>query len=391
MEIENLAIRYLIVYFMAPMQTKIIKIDSANVDLSKIKEAAHIVDNGGLVAFPTETVYGIACRVRTDSLVKINDIKGRDPCKYYTLHIGPKNELPKYVPTINLRAKKLIKNVWPGPLTLVFELDSTDINKQRNLLEKELFNNLYKNNSIGIRCPDNPIATILLQETINPVIAPSANISGQPPAVEAKQVLTQLSGKIEMLIDAGACKYKKSSAVVKIGKMSIEILRLGIYSQAQLDAMSTVKFLFVCTGNTCRSPMAEGIFRKYLAEKLQCKVDQLEQVGYKVSSAGVMDTSGFPASAGSLAACAAKGIDMTAHRNKGLSKELIEESDFIFAMEPIHQERIIALSHEAVDKCFLLAGDKGIADPIGQPQELYNNCADMIEAAVSERISELVI
>ena len=135
---------------MAPMQTKIIKIDSTNVDLSKIKEAAILVDKGELVAFPTETVYGIACRVRTDSLAKINDIKSRDPSKYYTLHIGQKNELTKYVPTINLRAKKLIKNVWPGPLTLVFELDSTDINKQRNILEKELLNNLYKHNSYDL-------------------------------------------------------------------------------------------------------------------------------------------------------------------------------------------------------------------------------------------------
>ena len=376
---------------MAPMQTKIIKLDSTNVDLSKIKEAALLIDNGGLVAFPTETVYGIACRVRTDSLSKLNDIKGRDPSKYYTLHIGQKHDVTKYVPSINLRAKKLIKNIWPGPLTLVFELDFSDISKQRNIIEKELFKNLYKHNSIGIRCPDNPIAAMLLQETINPVIAPSANIVSQPPAVDAKQVLEQLSGKIEMLIDAGACKYKKSSAVVKIGKMSIEILRLGIYSQAQLDAMSTVKILFVCTGNTCRSPMAEGIFRKYLAEKLQCNVDQLEQVGYKIGSGGVMDTSGFPASAGAIIACAAKGIDLTAHMNKGVSKELIDESDYIFAMEPTHQERIIALSHEAADKCFLLAGGQGISDPIGRSQQLYNDCADMIEVAVKKRISELVI
>ena len=345
-------------YFKAPMQTKIIKLDSTNVDLSKIKEAALLVDNGGLVAFPTETVYGIACRVRTDSLAKLNNIKGRDPSKYYSLHIGRKDEVTKYVPNINLRAKKLIKNIWPGPLTLVFELDFSDINKQKNSLEKELFKNLYKNNSIGIRCPDNTIAASLLQETIDPVIAPSANIAGQPPAIDARQALAHLSGKIEMLIDAGTCKYKQSSAVVKIGKMSIDILRLGIYSQAQLDAMSTVKFLFVCTGNTCRSPMAEGIFQKYLAEKLQCKVDQLEQVGYKITSGGIMDMSGVPASAGALVACAAKGIDLSAHRNKGLSKELIEESDYIFAMEPIHKERVIALNPEAADKCILLAGDK---------------------------------
>ncbi len=389
--VENLAIRPLVVYFMAPMQTKVVKLDAANVDSAKIKEAASLVDDGGLVAFPTETVYGIACQAKTDSLARLNDIKGRDRTKYYTLHIGQKNNVKKYVPTIGLRAEKLIRNAWPGPLTIVFELDHTDIDKQKKNLERKFFKSLYTNNSIGIRCPDNPIATMLLQATNNPVIAPSANIAGQPPAVDAEQVLAQLSGQIELLLDAGPCKHKKSSTVVKIGKIGLEILRPGVYSQAQLDEMSAVKFLFVCTGNTCRSPMAEGIFRKYLAKKLQCKVDQLEQAGYKISSGGVMDTSGFPASAEAIVACAAKGIDLTAHRNKGLSKELIEESDFVFAMERIHQEKIIALSHEAANKCFLLAGDKGIADPIGHPQEFFNSCADMIETAVKEKISELVI
>ncbi len=104
-----------------------------------------------------------------------------------------------------------------------------------------------------------------------------------------------------------------------------------------------------------------------------------------------MDVAGVPASSEAIAACAAKGIDLIAHRNKGLSKELIEESDFIFAMERIHQERIISLNHEAANKCCLLAGNKGISDPIGYPQEFFNSCADTIETAVKKRISELVI
>ena len=391
MGVENLAIRPLLVYFMAPMQTKIVKLDATNVDSAKIKEAASLVDDGGLVAFPTETVYGIACRVKTDSLARLNNIKGRDPTKYYSLHIGQKNDVKKYVPTIGLRAEKLIRNAWPGPLTIVFELDWKDIDKQKKNLEREFFKSLYKNNSIGIRCPDNPIATMLLLAANSPVVAPSANIAGQSPAVDADQVLAQLSGQIELLLDAGPCKYKNSSTVVKIGKMGIEILRPGVYSQAQLDAMSAVKFLFVCTGNTCRSPMAEGIFRKYLAEKLKCDVDQLNKIGYKIFSAGVMDVAGVPASAEAIAACAAKGINLTAHRNQRLSKELIEESDLIFAMERMHQQKIIALSPEAANKCFLLAGDEGIADPIGQPQEFFNSCADVIEAAVKKKISELVI
>ncbi len=373
------------------METKVLKLDAAKIDSAKINEAAALVDAGGLVAFPTETVYGIACRVKSDSLAKLDNLKGRDHTKRYTLHIGQKSELDKYVPAIGLRAEKLIKNAWPGPLTIVFELDKKDIDKQQKNLEREVFEGLYKNNSLGIRCPDNPIAAMLLQTTSNPVVAPSANITGQPPAIDADQVLAQLSGQIELLLDTGPCRYKKSSTVVKIGKKGLEILRPGVYSQAELEAFSQVKFLFVCTGNTCRSPMAEGIFRKYLAEKLQCKVDHLDKIGYKISSAGVIDNVGFPASTEAIAACAAKGIDITAHKNKGLSKELIEESDFIFAMEQIHQKHVITLSPDAANRCLLLAGDEEIHDPIGHPQKFFNGCAERIEKAVKKRIGELVI
>ena len=373
------------------MQTKVVKLDATKIDSAKIKEAAQLIDAGGLVAFPTETVYGIACRVETTSLIKLDNLKGRDPDKHYTLHIGQKTDLKKYLPTVGLRAQKLIKNAWPGPLTIVFELDAEDINQQRNSLERGVFESLYKDNSIGIRCPHNTIASILLQATKSPVVAPSANITGQSPAVDAEQVLTQFSGQIELLLDAGPCKYKKGSTVVKIGKEGLRILRPGVYSQADLETLSEIKFLFVCTGNTCRSPMAVGMFRKYLAEKFQCEVDHLGKMGYKMFSAGIMDMAGLPASAEAIAVCAAKGIDIKAHKSRTLSRQFIEENDFIFAMARMHRERIIALSREAADKCVLLAENKDIPDPIGQPQQVYNDCAELIEGAVKERVSELVI
>ena len=155
--------------------------------------------------------------------------------------------------------------------------------------------------------------------------------------------------------------------------------------------MSEVKFLFVCTGNTCRSPMAEGIFRKYLAEKLRCDIDGLGALGYKVNSAGIMGSSGYPATAEAVKACAVEGIDIRTHRNKGLSRELIDESDFIFAMERLHAERIVAIEPNAAENCSLLAEPKGIPDPIGRPQEYYDCCARTIAAAVRRRLDELII
>jgi len=373
------------------MQTKVLKLDPNKADIAKIKEAAALVDAGRLVAFPTESVYGIACRAHNNSLTKLNNIKERGPDKYYSLHISQKNVVEKYVPTIGLKADKLIRKTWPGPLTIVFELDEKDIKKQKKSLKREVFESLYKNNSIGIRCPDNAIASILLRTTHHPVVAPSANLTGHQPATDAEEVLAQLSGQIDLVLDAGPCKYKKSSTVVKIGKKGLEILREGVYSLAELEAMSEVNFLFVCTGNTCRSPMAWGIFRKYLAEKLQCDVDYLDKMGYKISSAGIIDMANSPASAEATAACAAKGIDIKAHRSRALSRELVEKSDFIFTMGRMHIERIVAFIPEAASKCALITKDKDIPDPIGQGQQVFNNCAELIEKAVKKRISELVI
>ncbi len=372
------------------METKVVKLDTANVDSAEITAAAQLVDAGRLVAFPTETVYGIAARVERTTLKRLDKLKGRDPEKNYTLHIAQKSDLQKYVPSVGLRARKLIETAWPGPLTIVFELNARDIDKQRTRLKIQVFGNLYSNNSIGIRCPDHTVAAMLLQACKKPVVAPSANRTDTQSAVDAQGVLAQFPGEIDLVLDAGPTKYKKSSTVVKIGKYGLQILRPGAYSKKDLEKMSQVKFLFVCTGNTCRSPMAKGIFSKYLAKKLNCDIDHLDEMGYKVFSVGTIGITGAPASTEAVKSCAARGINIRYHRSEALTRELVEQCDLIFAMEQMHRDRVIALDQSSADKCLLLA-ESDIADPIGQPQQVYDDCAELIEKAIKKRISELVI
>ncbi|MCP4452387.1 MAG: hypothetical protein GY809_13070, partial [Planctomycetes bacterium] len=291
------------------------------------------------------------------------------------------------------RARKLTRSALPGPLTLVFELAPSVQDYVRTWLGREAYDVLCRDHTLGIRCPDHPVAQAMLSHAACAVVAPSANVTGQMPASDADQVMAQLGGSLSLVLDGGPCVLKQSSTVVRIGPTGrLDLLREGLISQRAILDMAQIQFLFVCTGNTCRSPMAEGIARKMLAQHLSCKeIDDLPVMGYKILSAGTMGMDGMPASEGAVVACMERDIDISGHLSQSLSASLIQESDFIFTMTHSHRNTLLAGFPEAADRCTVLDIDADISDPVGQSVAVYRACAAQIENAVKNRLSELAL
>ena len=197
------------------MKTEVIKIERGNPNKATLKKAARIIEKGGLVAFPTETVYGLAADCRNEKAVeKLRKVKNRPKGKPFTIHIAKFSDLDKLACEMTLFSKNIIKKFWPGPLTLVFK--STAGGK------------------IGVRMPSNGIAVEFISACKNAVVAPSANTSGRRPPRVAEDVLKDLDGKIDLLLDGGATEVGKESTIIDVSEFPYRILRRGAIESVRL-------------------------------------------------------------------------------------------------------------------------------------------------------------
>ena len=165
-------------------RTAVLKINAKRPDKRLIAQAAKKLRSGGLVAFPTETVYGLGANLlNKKAIARLYKVKERPKAKPFTVHIERASAIKKLGCEVTKEAKALIDKYWPGPLTIILKCKD--------------------GRKIGFRMPDNKVAIELIRESAVPVVAPSANISGAVPPTIASDVLKQLDGRIDILLDAG--------------------------------------------------------------------------------------------------------------------------------------------------------------------------------------------
>jgi protein-tyrosine-phosphatase len=169
----------------------------------------------------------------------------------------------------------------------------------------------------------------------------------------------------------------------------LDVLRAGVFTEATLRRLSGFMVVFVCTGNTCRSPMAEVMMQKRVAERISCPIDELEDRGIIISSAGIAAMSGGRAAAEAVEVMAARSLDLSQHESQPLSERLVRYADLLLTMTRGHRDAIVAQWPDSAGRVHVLCGEADIADPIGGPSELYKACADQIDAALESWVQRI--
>ncbi|MFH1774108.1 MAG: L-threonylcarbamoyladenylate synthase [Methanobacteriota archaeon] len=247
------------------METILLKVNPRRPSKRKIQTAAGIIRRGGLVAFPTETVYGLGANaLDVEAVEKIFEVKGRPLDNPVIVHIAKKEELKKLAKEVPEKAKILAERFWPGPLTLIL--------KKSEVLPGVTTAGL---DTVAIRMPDNKTALGLISASGVPIAAPSANISGRPSPTSAKHVMQDLKGKIDAVIDGGAANIGLESTVLDLTASVPAILRPGGVTFEELKrALGKVEKQSIPLGK----PRSPGMKYRHYAPKAELILLDAEKI-----------------------------------------------------------------------------------------------------------------
>jgi tRNA threonylcarbamoyl adenosine modification protein (Sua5/YciO/YrdC/YwlC family) len=325
------------------------------------------LDNGHIVGMPTDTVYGLAVNASNQAAVaRLVSLKERR-MKPFPFFIA-KNRMREYV---TIAKQKIVEYFMPGPITVILKKKK---NARLPLVE----------DTAGVRIPDTPYILKLLSMYEEPLAVTSANVSCEPPLTSAHQIAEVLPD-VPLIIDGGELRSRPSTVLDLTStpptvrrKGAVPILEIERVHGGIIRIAPSEKFhvLFVCSGNTCRSPLAAAMLKTMVSSNV-CEV----------RSAGTIAMDGAPAAPHAQKIAATFGGELTHHRSRGLDLEEIEWADLILVMSYGHFNRVMEMSRRAAVKTFFLKEYKRnvkyneVADPVGRDLAAYRKAAqDMLPA-----------
>ena len=370
------------------------------IDLRRTEDARDVVHRavqalaeGRAVAFPTETDYVVAASARHEAAVErlCRLAAERPEGPRLSLALKSADEALDWAPRLSPLGQRLSRRCWPGPVTIIVDDDHRDSLVHR--LPAGVRKLIVGSGKLRLRVPGHPMLADCMRMLAGPVVlAEPAGAVESPPVTAAEVVaLCEAAGAaVSLVIDDGRARYAQPASTIAVDAAGFRVVHPGIVSEETLRRLSSLMVLFVCTGNTCRSPMAETLFRELIAERFGCRPDEIERQGVVVASAGIAAWGGGKASTGALEAMRERGADLSGHESQPLTENLTRQADVIWTMTASHRANILAQFPEAGGRVAMLSPDRhDVIDPIGGTLATYRKCAEQIREHLIGRLDTL--
>ncbi|MHC4847381.1 MAG: L-threonylcarbamoyladenylate synthase [Planctomycetota bacterium] len=337
-----------------------------------IRTAVAVLQAGGIVAFPTETVYGLCVDPANEKAVRrLYELKGRDADKACAHLIRGRQDAEQLSGGLPPPAARLADAFWPGPLTLVVPG-----------LEQA---------TIGLRYSSVPLARALPRAFAGPLLQTSANRSGKPAALNPAGILKAFPEGVDLVLDAGRTPGGEASTVVDCNGPVFRILREAAITAEEIEAEAVERILIVCTGNICRSPTAEVMVRDRLAARLELSPSELSRHAFEVSSCGTQGWEGAPATAEAFRAAKTLGYDLNPHEGRLCSPEILGSSHRVWVMGHAHRDELRPYFQDRPEALELYdPTGEDVQDPYQQPRRIYKRVAKKLDEIAAARVNQLV-
>lgn len=335
-----------------------------------VAETAARLRAGELGVLPTETVYGLAVLPsHATATARARALKGRAAEQPFTWHLARAEDATAIVGPLPPRITRLVRRYWPGPLTVILPVP--------------------QGGTAGLRVPAHDFTAKVIAACGEPLWLSSCNRAGEPPLLSAAAIEASFGDQLDFVVDDGPSPLGMASTIVRATGKRLEVLREGILTAEEVLRTAAELILFVCSGNTCRSPLAEAIARDLVGRELGVDAAEVLAHGLQFASAGTGSMPGMGASEGSLAAGAEIHLDLSCHQSQPIDHAMVARADRIYCMSQSHRRAILAEVPTASDKTRLLRPDgRDIADPYGNDLKAYRRARDEIRAAIGAHLPQ---